>query len=241
MPERDEPDWAESELYPAKPSGAAFGALSRKGRRSEFQTEEALAEHVRGSRESVVAVWTEETARMVPPEAVPGLLEPLRRRFLDLAEADAADARRNTVVFGLLLLWALYAAAARRTPPQDSVPVGIAAVLLLILGLIPLYEAWKATRLAWQLGEEGMREEEREARFDYWLDQQRCTVTWVLLGFLVVAGAVQLWVDVPGRAIPVAVAEAGLVREAYQGGEWWRLLTAPFVHGHPLHLSLIHI
>ena len=46
---------------------------------------EALAVHVRSSRGSVEVVWTPEHDRMVPPEAVPELLEPLRERFVDLA------------------------------------------------------------------------------------------------------------------------------------------------------------
>mgnify|MGYP006982480982 CR=1 FL=1 len=92
------PTWAGPEVFPAKPESSAYGALSRKGRRSEFESLEALSAHVRSSRESVEAVWTPDPDWMVPPEAVCDLLEPLRQRFVDLAEADCSNARRNSVV-----------------------------------------------------------------------------------------------------------------------------------------------
>jgi len=234
VPETDEhPAWADPGVYLPKPESPAFGALSRKGRRSEFESLQALCAHVRSSRESVVAVWTPDTERMVPPEAVHGLLEPLRRRFVDTAEADAGDARRNSLIFGALLLWALYAALANRTLPQVSVEVGLSAVLLLILGLIPWYDAWKDRKQAWDLNQESLASEEDEARFDRWLGQQKAMLTIYLLALLGVAGAVQIWVGLEG-----SVEAAGLKKDLYQRGEWLRLFTAPFLHGHPLHWAL---
>lgn len=234
MEESDEvPGWAKGEVYPPRPDDAPFGALSRKGRRTFFESFEALAEHVRGSRESVVAVWSPDCARMVPPEALPSLLEPLRRRLVDLAESDMADARRNTLVFGLLLGWAVYAALANRKPPQDSMEVGLAALLLLGLGLVPCYDAWKAKRKAWNLDEEALASEEEEARFEQWLGQQRTVATRALIGLLGLVGLVQIWVGLED-----SVRAAGLVKASYQAGDWWRILTSPFLHGHPLHWLL---
>ena len=135
----EQPAWASPDIYPEKPENAAYGALSRKGRRCEFESLEALGAHVRGSRESVVAVWTPQRAGMVPPEAVKDLLEPLRQRFVDVAEVDASDARRNTLIFSLILLWALYANLANRIIPTESIEVGLAGILLIILGLVPWY------------------------------------------------------------------------------------------------------
>lgn len=229
----DTPAWASPEVYPAKPDSSPYGAMSRKGRRTEFESLEALSAHVRSSRESVEAVWTPETGSMVPPEAVADLLEPLRRRFVDLAEADAADARRSTVIFSLLVLWALYASLAKRQIPTESVEVGLAALLLVVLGLIPWYDAWKDRKQAWALNGDGLAGEEEEARFERWLGMEGRTFTQVLLGLLVLTGAVQIWVD-----LKPSVAAAGLDKEAYRHGEMFRLFTAPFLHGHPLHWAL---
>lgn len=232
--ETDEsPAWASPEVYPAKPGTPAYGALSRKGKRSEFESLEALQAHVRSSRESVEAVWTPQTDRTVPPEAIPDLLEPLRRRFVDLAEEGASDARRNSAIFGFLLAWALYAAIANRRLPLDSVEVGLAALLLIVLGLMPWYDAWKARKEAWELNVERLVSEEEEARFERWLSRERAVVTVSLLGLLMVAGAVQVWVGLED-----SVQAAGLEKQLYARGEWWRLFTAPFLHGHPLHWAL---
>lgn len=230
---QDAPIWAGPDIYPEKPVGVEFGSLSRKGRRSEFDSLEALCAHVRSSRHSVEAVWTPDTGRMVPPEAVPDLLEPLRRRFLDNAEGDQGDAKRNAIIFGALLVWALYAALANRVAPLESPTVGLSAVLLIMMGLIPWYDARKARREAWELSEEHLRSEEEDARFDYWLARQRGRVTVGLLVLLAVAGAVQIWVGVES-----SIEAAGLDKAKYRAGEWWRLFTAPFLHGHALHWAL---
>lgn len=229
----EQPVWADPELFPSKPPEFAYGAVSRTGRRSGFETFEALDAHVRSSRESVSAVWTPEAIRTVPPESVPELLEALRRRYLDQAEADRSDARRISAIFGFLLAWALYAAVANHRLPQDSAEVGLAAVLLLVLGLIPWYDAWKGRKEAWELDPERLASEEEEARFERWLEHQRATATRGLLGLLVLVGTVQIWV---GRDVWEAL--VALDKGAYRQGEWWRLFTAPFVHGHPLHWAL---
>ena len=231
----EQPAWASPDIYPEKPESSPYGALSRKGRRCQFESLEALGVHVRSSRESVEAVWTPQSEGMIPPEAVKGLVEPLRQRFVDLAESDASDARRNTLVFSLLLLWALYANLANGTLPTESVGVGLAGILLIILGLVPWYDAWRNRRSAWELNEERLVGEEHEARFERWLSRQRSPLTWILIGLLLVSGAAQIWVE-----LEASVEAAGLVGrdKGDKGVEAWRLFTAPFLHGHPLHWAL---
>lgn len=220
-------------MYPEKPAGSAYGALSGKGRQTGFEGLEGLDAHVCSSRESVAAVWTPEAEHMVPPEAVAGLLEALRKRFLDLAALAWADARRNTIIFALVVAWTVAYAVSQGIPPKDSQNVGLAGILLLVLGLIPLYESWKSRRSAWELGPETLAGEAEEARFDYWLHKQRVPVTIYLLFLMLFAGVAQIW-----TGLDASLGAAGLVKDRYAGGEWWRLLTAPFLHGNPLHWIL---
>ena len=170
---------------------------------------------------------------MVPPEAVKDLLEPLRQRFVDVAEVDASDARRNTLIFSLILLWALYANLANRIIPTESIEVGLAGILLIILGLVPWYDAWQARKSAWELNEQRLGEEEQEARFERWLSRERGLCIWIIIVLLVVVGAVQIWVEMED-----SVKAAGLDKARYKSGEFYRLFTAPFLHGHPLHWAL---
>ena len=83
------------------------------------------------------------------------------------------------------------------------------------------------------LDEQRLAGEEQEARFERWLRGERSWCMWVLVVLLAVGGAVQVWVG-----LDVSVAAAGLDKERYRGGEFYRLLTAPFLHGHPLHWAL---
>ncbi len=228
-----QPGWASPDVYPEKPESSPYGALSRRGRRCEFENLDALGAHVRSSRDSVEAVWTPEGERMVPPEAVCDLLEPLRERFVDLAESDASDARRTTLIFSLLLIWALYANLANRIMPTESVEVGLAAILLVLLGLIPWRDARRNRQSARELSKERLEEEEQEARFERWLGKQRKIITGSLIALLVVSGAVQIWVEVD-----VSARAAGLDKERYRAGEIYRIFTAPFLHGHGLHWIL---
>lgn len=229
----DSPAWEAPEVFPEKTAESPYGAKSRKGKTCGFDSLDALSAHVRSSRESVEAVWTPDTDRMVPPEAVPDLLESLRHRFVDVAEDAAVDARRHSILFGIILLWALYASLARGAPPQQSVEVGLAALLLIVMGLMPWYEAIRERKSAWELSVESLASEEEEARFEKWLSVERHRFTTFLLLALAVVGLAQVWVGLES-----SVKAAGLLKDRYKMGEGLRLFTAPFLHGHLLHWAL---
>ena len=162
-----------------------------------------------------------EQEQLMPPEAVSEFVEPLRARLLEQAELDAYNARRNTLIFAILVLWALYANVANGTAPTESFEVGLAGILLTVLGLVPWYDACRERRSAKALNEQAMAMEEQEARFDYWLKNHRAWFTSVILILLAGCGLSQLWVD-----LEAAVGAAGLQKD--------RVAAEPY-------LSLIHI
>ena len=117
--------------------------------------------------------------------------------------------------------------------PTESVEVGLAAILLILIGLIPWYDARRNRKSARELNEVRLEGEEQEARFERWLSQERRFFTCSLIALLAVSGAVQIWVE-----IDVSAKAAGLDKERYRAGEIYRLFTAPFLHGHALHWVL---
>ena len=228
----EQPVWSRWEVFPEKPGSAPYGALAPRARQFEFQSLDALAQHVEHGRKRVEAVWVPERERMIPPEAVPELVEPLRERLLEQAEMDACNARRNTLIFGVMVLWAVYAKVANGTAPTQSFVLGLAGVLLTALGLVPWYNALRDRSSARAMNIQSLAMEEQEARFDYWLKNHRAWFTSVILILLAGCGLSQLWVD-----LEAAVGAAGLQKDRV-AAEPYRLMTAPFIHGHPLHWGL---
>ena len=114
---------------------------------------------------------------------------------------------------------------ARRYPAV----LGLAGVLLTALGLVPWYNALRDRSSARAMNIQSLAMEEQEARFDYWLKNHRAWFTSVILILLAGCGLSQLWVD-----LEAAVGAAGLQKDRV-AAEPYRLMTAPFIHGHPLH------
>ena len=102
-------------------------------------------------------------------------------------------------------------------PPPNSVPMAISPA--------PAAEAM-AVRAS-----EASAEEEREARFECWMDAQPMRLNYVLLFLMLFVGVAQIWVGVD-KSVEVA----GLTK--VEGAESWRYLTAPFLHGNVLHWGL---
>ena len=96
--------------------------------------------------------------------------------------------------------------------PTESVEVGLAAILLILIGLIPWYDARRNRKSARELNEARLEGEEQEARFERWLSQERRFFTCSLIALLAVSGAVQIWVE-----IDVSAKAAGLDKDTPAG------------------------
>jgi membrane associated rhomboid family serine protease len=206
--------WAE--LYPPrpKPEWADYGFLSAHGS-SVASTREDLLHRVR-TRALPSLVWTPETARMVPPWEVPYLLDVMR------AEVRARDRRqlRNAALVGgglLLGLWLL-------AEPEAAAVISIPVVLLLALFLAPAIRRVRREISADELrrGFDAMVEQQAEEAIPIPATRR--------LAYAVGAATV---VQLVGFQASI---EAGALRaDAVAAGEWWRLLTAPMLHGGVLH------
>ncbi|MFK7912130.1 MAG: rhomboid family intramembrane serine protease [Akkermansiaceae bacterium] len=247
---QSQPVWARPDALPLKPDASGeFGFTDHKGIEHPCDSLEALAEKAGKSRDGIALVWTPESDRMLVPEEVPAMHKPLRQRRRKFAQRDVSDGARMGLVFGVALLWTLYAAWNNGGKNIESLYshqlTGLAALLLLIFGALPFYEGWKTRRLLEQTKASDMAKEIPEARFDAWLERRSIPATWFLLGGLLFVGLIQLYIDRGSGGLTESIQQAGqLKNKASQFSNvedahaWWRILTAGVLHGNPIHFLM---
>lgn len=129
----------------------------------------------------------------------------------------------------------------------DSTQFGIALLIFLIFAFIPWYQARKRGKELSRWTDAGMPEITPTIRFETWLERQKAPVTRVILGMILLVALAQVFARVGTEGLGSlwsvfqtwgGISAAGLVKERYLQGEWWRLLTAPMLHGNILHFLM---
>ena len=233
--EAELPVWARPDAFP--PSGPGWGWVDRKGRRVTCAGFEDLASAiVKDAGARVDLVWTPDAPGLVLPEEIPALHPALRDARVRWANWEIAEGKRQMLMFGVVLGLMLAWHGLRTGQILASGTMGLALLLFLILGFIPWYQGRKRLKKArlWAAGE--MAADAPVLRFETWLLIQRAPVTRLLLILIALVGLVQLFVELRSPLpFGISVAMAGLTKHDGHAADWWRLLTAPFLHGHWLH------
>jgi len=234
------PVWAREDAFPHKPvSGASgiYGFVDTKGNEVSAESIDDLVAKINKTRSSVDLIWTPAQSSLQAPEEVPELRAALWKRRSHWAEGDLENGKRMCWLFGAVTLWYLY--AGYRNTNGDlartllSPSLGISGILLLIFGLLPLYEGWKTLRKGKPSSEDDWQGEAEESRFDSWLYRQKVPTTYFLIAVMIASGLAQLFLERGLDWSAHSVDRAGLLK--HDNVEWWRFLTAPFLHGNLLH------
>lgn len=262
------PVWAREEAFPEAPGG--FGWIDRKGGRHASLSLEDLSKTIRDDKDSAVnLVWTPASKFCQIPEEVEALTEPISEVRKRWAADDLADAQHRMKWFGggvaLLISYMAFVGMSQlkgleRANGLDmsfveeakwilhalskSTTVGISLLGFLIFAFIPWYQAQKR-------GKE-IRSGSRSKpivpliRFEAWLDAQKAPVTWGVLALVSLVFLTQIHADRSILGFRESIEDAGLVKPAYFAGEYWRILTAPMLHGGLIHfvmnaLALIYL
>ena len=256
LPENpDSPVWAREDAFPDSPSG--WGWVDAKKNSHPCASLAALTTAIRDDRDaSVTLVWAPGHPKMIVPEELEGMGDALRAARTRWTQDDLANTAHKLRWFGMVLLglsvfsfysgWTHAGKIAAASGVQidafqcfqvalrtvlGSTQVGLALLLFVIFAFIPWYQARKRGKQLGKWTEAGIAEAVPTIRFETWLERQKAPFTKIFLGLIALVGLVQL---LPSDAL----AAAGLVKENYHHGEWWRLLTAPFLHGNIVHFLM---
>ncbi|MEO8614168.1 MAG: rhomboid family intramembrane serine protease [Luteolibacter sp.] len=124
---------------------------------------------------------------------------------------------------------------------------GLALLIFLIFAFIPWYQARKRQKKLSSWNDAGIAAAVPAMRFETWLERQKAPLTKVLLGLMALVGLAQLLCHVKsagwGSMMAIfhnwdGIAAAGLMKDRYAHGEWWRLFTAPLLHGNVVHFLM---
>ena len=228
------PVWARPEAFAPAPDG--WGWVDRKGRTYPCKDLEDLRKSIvedAGAR--VDLVWTPKSPHQVLPEELPELIPALKEARLRWAEWEIEEGRKQMLIFGVFLIGLLIYSLIVGAKLLAFGPLGLALLMFLILGFIPWYQGTKRRKRA-VLAMAGELEPDVEGlRFETWLHHQKAPLTRVLIACIAVVGVVQLLG--PGD-LAADVRAAGLTKLKGHVTDWWRLATAPFLHGHWLHFLM---
>lgn len=213
-----------------------WGWMDRKGRRHPCDSfEELEAEIVKDAGAQVDLVWTPASDYLLLPEELSELRPAMTHARIRWAEWDMDEGRRQMILFGLvfaaLVAYSVYSG-------KEIIafgPVGLALLLFLILGAIPWYQGHKRLERVKKWGVDLQGDALPELRFETWLMHQKAPLTRILLVLVVIVGLFQ-WLVAGG--VRESVGDAGLVKSGGLSREWWRMLTATFLHGHWIHLLM---
>ena len=237
-PQEDLPIWQKEALFPVKPDSFPYGYMTYKGNAVGTQTISELKQAFYKEQDRVYGAWRPEQKRVMPVAEVTELLDELRPKRIHDSAANLKSSRLIVIIFlgvlGFIGLRGFQNFGWKFYEDQSFAMVGIMAVMF---GFSPFYEAWKSHRAAKNLSVKTLAEEAREVRFEVWMSRQKGFFTRVLCFILVGISIVQVMKGGQnGGGFHKTAELAGLKNKLDLNGEYWRLWTAPFLHG-----GLIHI
>lgn len=256
----DVPVWAREDAFPEAPDG--WGWVDAKGRNHPCDSQASLIAVIRGDKDgNVNLVWSPTHRRMILPEELEGAGEALRAARERWTRDDEDDAAHRLRWFGSILAlccaFYFYQGWARATADSGfvsgmkailgSTHSGLALLMFIIFAFIPWYQARKRKKQLGKWNETSISEIAPALRFETWLSRQKAPLTRVFLALIVLVALAQLLSQAKTAGFGVVLSllhnwdgtiAAGLLKDRYFGGEWWRLFTAPFLHGNILHFLM---
>lgn len=207
--------WESDDCFPEKPPGHDYGYLEK----GKFVgcSREKLIERCSGlDLPEIELVWHPETLRLVPVRATVLLKDALRDREHATLKHNAKIAAFNVLVF-------VVGGLATHHHKEYFV---LAVFFAFFTGVLPLFESWRELRNFDQTDWDSVSQITPYDRYVTWIVTRSTTVTWSLLVLISV-----LWAIETLTGTERATLLAGLMKRETWDGQWWRIFTAPLLHG----------
>lgn len=226
------PPWDEATLFPRAPRTGRWGY--RSGRRKHIDCD--LAQLDQALREdrwlNIGLVWSPDSEFMQPPMALAVLHQACRRRQMkSLLQTMVIVALCGIPLLGVYF-WLVSQPGASLQQTREFMLAYIAGNLLTPLGIY----AWQHHQAS-RFTPAYAAAQVQSSRYSAWLNQARPVYSLAMVAALVALYLLQS--HLPHTAttqlsLDQSIQDAGLVKPI--GGQWWRLFTAPFLHGSGIHV-----
>ena len=210
------PPWKDPVHLPPRPAEGEYGYLDENDQPVAVDREKFFA--VCAGANPPWYVWTPETSTCVPPTEVREL-EPITSAREKQAALGLLRKGGVATLIGGAILFTL----------GDSGNALVVLILTLLFGVFPLlYGVFLFRR---NQTADAADDRAKEARLEYWMEDQYAGITYALIGLLAMVFVGQML-----AGLPASISQIGTSTETVRDGDWWRLLTAILAHGHIPHL-----
>lgn len=263
----DAPVWAREDAFPEAPEGWGWVDSKSRNHfcDSPEALTKAIRDDHDGS---LTLVWTPAHPRMMLAEELEGMGDALRTARSRWVRDDLDHALYKLRWFGAALvgfsLYSFYGGfryagqLAAQSGVTDhlgsqlkiatrvmlgSTNAGLALLMFVIFAFIPWYQARKRSKQLGRWTEQGIADAAPTIRFETWLAWQKAPLTKVFIGLIALVALAQVYVQFKSDGLGSIMHwggthAAGLEKEDYLRGDWWRLFTAPFLHGNIVHFLM---
>lgn len=217
-------NWEEEIVLPAKETGTEYAYILKSSSIPIKCDKETLLKVIE-TEENVEFVTTPKNSTFIIPGSDFETIKPILFKKKASVKQNIVYAFIYIILFGGLML--LFNFSHQGNDNQTNTE----KLYLLIFGIIPMISNYYEFFTLNRINESNYKKESEEIKFDYWVKLKTSYSIYICTGLLVLIFTFQLPFE-----FKKSIELAGLIKQKVLVGEYWRVLTAPLLHGGLLHI-----